>query len=474
MKRYNDYTVLFFALGAAIVLVYFVPVALNRVLFFIYIYLFYKSDKDYIWIAFIFIVHEYPGGLFSGEEGKDIMRLPLYTILPGISFTFQQIFTLTALFKSIKRNAISNLYPFIENNLFKLLIFFVFLILIGIGLGVTFNIIIFLINVIINLTLFFSIYRLFANETDYINFFRVLIPFGFIVFLLQLYAASAGQPLINYFKPGTINLLYRPETGGVRPIESSFLTSLLFFFSMYFILWKKKYFNKNLLIVLNIITFFSIILGATRSWFIMFVMFYLLIVMFITGKMRNTVMRYGIVGIIAILFIFSSDLFVNQLNISIKRLSTLELVAEGDITGGGTVQRFDIRAPRLIETFYNESTIIFGAGFSELYALKKDPHVGYHNLLFNTGIFGIILFASFLGSLIMNTFGINRKLKSNNPYKGVLKIFPATIISMLFLNVGVQVFGYDVSYSNLFLITYILYFLNNQINCAVKWEEENG
>lgn len=474
MKKYSDYKVLFLALGAAFVFVYFLPAIVCKILFFIFIYLFYKSEKDYLWMAFIFILIQGPGGLFSGGRVDEENIVPIYQVVAGISITFEQIFILTALFKTIKKKIDFNPFPFIKNNLLRLTIYFIFLIIVGIGIGSSFDAARYLYFVIINLTLFYSLYSLFTKESDYVNFFRMLIPFGFIVIGLQLYSTSTGEPLVKYFKPvlatGGVSGVYGED---VRPIDSSQLITFLFFFSMYFLLHKKRYFNKNLLLILNIVSLFSIILGATRSWFVMFVMFYILIFMFISGKSGKAVIRYGIAGTIAVLFLFSSDLFIKQFETSFRRISTLELVAEGDITGGGTVKRFDVRAPRLMEYFFNESTVIFGAGFSEVYHVKQDQHVGYQNLLFNTGIVGSILFALFLGSVIMNTFGINRKLSNVNPYKDIIKIFPIAIISMLFLNVGVQAIGYDVGLSFIFLMVFILYFLNNQISCAIKWEEEN-
>lgn len=476
MKRFNDYTILFFALGTAFVLVYFVPQVLNKMLFFIFIYLFYKSDKDYLWLAFIFILMENPGELFGGALRDEEMRLPIYSIVPSMSITFQQIFIVTALIKAVKRKIVYSPLPIIKNNLNKLFLYFIFLLLLSLALGINIEIIRYLYSVIIDLTLYYSVYCLFTRESDYINFFKLLIPFGFIALGIQLYGVGAGQPLAKLFNP-YINIYsgtYDIDSGDVRPIVMTHLVVFVFFFSLYFLLKKKDYFNKNLLFAVNIATFFSIVLAATRSWVLMTLMFYLLSFMLISVKTSKVFMRYSVIGVVSVILLFSSGIFVEQLDRALDRISTLEYVAQGDITGGGTIKRYDIRAPLVMKAFYEESTIIFGAGFSELYFRNSDPHVGFHNLLLNTGIVGIILFALFFASVIVNTFSIDRKLSNKNPYKDVLKIFPIALISLMFVNSGTQFYGYHVGFGRTFLIVFILYFLNNQMSCAMQWEEENS
>lgn len=476
MKERNDYIVLFLALGAAFVFVYFIPVLLNRFLFFIFIYLFYKSDRDYIWLAFLFILIEGPGGLFRGGTRIDEMRLPLYTLSSGYSITFLQIFILTAFFKALKKKIKFNPVPFLKNKLIILLYYFIFLTIMGVFINFSIDIVAILFDVIINLTLFYSVYCLFTKESDYVNIFRMLIPFGFLTLVLQLYQLSVGHSLITYFKPeiksyhGTFDV-----TGiDVRPIESTTIITFLFLFSMYFLMHKKQYFNNNVLLALNIISFFSIFITGTRSYVIMFSVFYILCLIFISLKFSNILLKYSLAGVFTILIIFSSDLFVDQLSRAFLRISTIELIAEGDITAGGTMQRYDISAPAVMKAFYEESTIIFGSGFSKTYFERANYHVGFHNLLFNAGIVGAILFAVFFGSVILNTIWINRKINTNNPYKDILKIFPIIIVSLMFVNGGTMFVGYDAPLSRIILLIFILYFLNNQISCAVKWEEKNG
>lgn len=473
MKKLNDYIVLFVSLGVAFVFVYFIPAALNRVLFFIFIYLFYKSDKDYLWLAFILIIMEQPGGLFGGGERTDVMRIPVYSLGANFSISFQQIFIFTALIKAIKKNVKFNPATFLKNNLISLSVYFIFLVFVGIGVGFSVDVGGFIFGMIVNLSLFYSVYCLFRKESDYINFFRILIPFGFIAFGLQFYRLTSGYRLIYYFKPPSKYIDIYTTTELIRPEEMPHIVGLLFFFSLYFLLYSKKYFNRNLLIAINIISFFSIIITATRSWVIMFVIFYVLSFLFISFKFGNILFRYGLSAVFIIIMLFTAELFTGQLNKAMERIATIENIAEGDITAGGTLSRFDVRAPAVMEAYYNESTVIFGAGFSKTYLEKADGHVGFHNLLFNSGIVGIALFAVFLGSIIINSFKISGRLNNNNPYKDVLKIFPIIIISILLINGGNQFFGYDVPYYRLFVIAFVLYYLNNQISCAVQWENEN-
>lgn len=460
-------------MGIAVLFVYTLPQALNRILFLIFIYFFYKSDRDYLWLAFIFIIIERPGGLFAGGDLTEEVRMPIYKIAPKISITIQQLFVLTALLKAVKKKIQFNPLPFFKNNLNILLIYLIFLIIIGVLIGFTMDVGGYVYIMIINLSLFYSLYCLFTKETDYVNFFRMLIPFGFITFGLQLYHLSSGKSLIHFFQPAVKYTDIYSTAELIRPIEMATVLAVLFFFSLYFLIHKKKYFNNNLLISLNIISFFSIIITATRGWTVMFILFYVLCFIFISSKIGSVVAKYGLAVILTVIILFSADLFVNQISRALVRLSTIELIAGGDITGGGTLSRYDVRAPELMDKYLNETTIVFGAGFSKTYMEYSDAHVGFHNLLFNAGIVGVILFAGFYGSVILNTLRINRKLSFINPYKDIIKVFPIIIVSILFVNGGTQFYGFDIDFNRTFLIVFTLYFLNNQINCAAKWEEEN-
>lgn len=475
MKKHSDYTILFFALGTTFLFVYFIPQSINQLLFLIFLYFFYKSNRDYLWIAFIFIIIESPGGVFSGGQKSDLLRMPIYTVIPNMSITYYHLFVLTAFFKALNKKCNYTPVSFIKVSIIILSIYFLFLIIIGLAIGSNFEVLKESIFIIINLTLYYSIYILFKKESDYINFFKLIIPFGFIAFGIQLINISLGNPLVTYLKPsiGSISGAYDIESGNVRPIEMSHIVTLLFFLSFYFLIHKKYYFNRNVLIMLNVITFFSILIDSTRSWVIMFVIFYSLSLVIVTVKFGNILLKYGVVIITILFIIFSVDVFTGQLNRATERVSTIKLFAEGDITAGGTAKRFDIRAPALIEAFYKESTVVFGAGFSEVYFKKSDPHVGFHNLLFNSGFAGLVIFSLFFGNLIFNPFKIDKRLNYHNPYKGVLKIFSIIFISMLFLNTSIQVIGYDVYLNFLLVFVFILFFLDNQIKCALKWEEEN-
>ena len=166
MKKYNDYIVLFLALGTAFVFVYFIPAVLNRFLFFIFIYLFYKSDRDYLWIAFIFIIMESPGKLFAGGSVTEQIRIPIYNIAPGISVTFTQIFILTALVKAIGKKTKFNPVLFLKKNLMILFFYFILLIIIGILLGFEETAATRVYQITISLSLFYSVYFLLNKEKD--------------------------------------------------------------------------------------------------------------------------------------------------------------------------------------------------------------------------------------------------------------------------------------------------------------------
>lgn len=471
MRSVKEPIALFIYLIAATILVYYVPVGLNRLLFLLFLILFYRSKKNYLWIAFLFIIIEQPGGLFSGGLRNDQLRLPIYSIMPGFSFAFEQLFVLTALVKARKMRVRFSPVPFLRQNLYRLGMYFLWLLVVTIALGVSFDSLRILYKVIVNLTLFYSLFFLIHEKREFVSFFRLIFPFALIAFFLQLQSITVGHQLITAFKPDVLN------TAGVlgnfesqRPIEMSGLLLLTFFGSLYFLTDSKKQFQKNYLLLVNIVSYFAIIITATRSWVIALTGGYILTLLFIPSQSTRLLLKYSLIIILIVVLLFSFVLFKNQYDSAMERITTIGLLAKGDITAGGTLQRYDKRAPAVLNAF-KKSTILFGAGFSDHYYRHGDGHVGFHNFLFNTGIVGALLLGLFLYKLVRYTFFLDSQLSSDNPYKNSIKIFPIAVIAMLLLNGGVQVIGYDVGFSRTLIFIVILFYLNNQITNAVLSQE---
>jgi hypothetical protein len=442
----SEFIELLFYLIVAFILVYFIPVRLNRLLFLLVLPIVWFSKKDYLWIAFFFILMEMPGGLFSGGLRDDSYRLPVYTLAPGISFALHELYIMVILAKSIFVKRIASGYspPFFRKELKLLLWLFLALILISPLSGMSMDSMSNVFKLSVSLTLFYSVFRLINSEENFIKFLKIMFPFAFIALALQIYGLINGEQLIALVKPGvkvaqgSYNIAGN-NNSSIRPIEMAHAMFITFTGSLFLLISKRHNLARQYLVFVNLISFLVILMTGTRSWFIAFCIGYLAF-FFLAGKKTPKLIlnSLGIV-IIVLLLIWGITIINSQVRNAFSRIATVEQVLGGDITGGGTISRYDVRAPRVMEGFYS-STIILGAGFSNHFYEYADGHVGYHNILLNAGIAGSFLFLYFTIIVLRRPFSISRKFKNIN--KPVLKISIIPLVIMLIINTGTQTIGF--------------------------------
>ena len=143
----------------------------------------------------------------------------------------------------------------------------------------------------------------------------------------------------------------------------------------------------------------------------------------------------------------------SQISLASKRLSTLEELASGDPTAGGTTTRLTVRGPRVMEGFKN-STIILGAGFSNFYYSYSDGHVGFQNILLNSGVLGFIIFISFALKLFFTPLRILNKFSNRHDLRSILRNLPLLVIAVLTINSGTQFWGFTTSPSRIMLLAF--------------------
>ncbi len=443
-------------LALSIILVYFVPASLNRILFLGFFPIIWKTKRDYFWLAFFLLLNVYPGGLFSGGERNDLHRLPLYSIKAGVAFTFTEIYFLLLLVKlKLKRDFNKRKPPIIFFRELEMLgVYFILLLLVSIVLGMSFSSYRNVWKIIINMSLLVSIFYVIHSEETLFYFFRLVFPFAIFALLLQFYSLVNGYQLIHLFKPEYYKTLLGAASVA-RPIEMPLVLFVCFSGSLYLIAQKEKRLNRYYLLIINIICFTSIFLTATRTWFLAFSVGYL--VYFVV--MRNSFTKQMLMAIsgiaIVILILVFSPVLNKQFNSAQSRLATIEKFLSGDMTAGGTLQRFDIRAPRVMKGFWN-SSILMGAGFSDLYFEYEDGHVGYQNLLLNIGYVGVLFFLIVILSIFQKVNNLFNKTKSP-----LLLLSTTPLIMILLMNVSVQTIKYDVrSFQPAFMLSFVLVFIN--------------
>ncbi|MCJ7483543.1 MAG: hypothetical protein MUO31_11310 [Thermodesulfovibrionales bacterium] len=471
MKDKNSYLNLFLLFFSAFILVYFIPSSFNKILFPLYCVLFFRSKSNALWIVFIIILIELPGGLFSGGLREDMVRLPIYPLAAGVSISFEQLLIFTGIMKVFKNKLKYKPLGFLSKNIKLIALYFIFLLFLSFFMGISFYGFRNLFKILVNLTLFYSVYFLFAEESEFVDFFKLVFPLAFVAFLLQLYDLIFGHQLIKLFRPGVVS------TQGVlgmgefdRPIEMVHVLLFTFFGSLYYLILKKELFNKNYLLIVNLISYCSIFITATRTWFIAFTFTYFLLLLFKPGKMIKLILKNSILLIVAVLSLFSLSILKNQFSHAYQRIKSIELIVQGDVTAGGTLQRFDKRAPKIMKAFA-KSSILVGAGFTDNYWENSDQHIGFHNFLFNGGIIGVMFPLYLVINIFYFTIKVGKKIGNQNPYKNALIIFILWMVGLLILNSSTQFIGYDVPLVRILIFSFYIYFYNNQMKAAMNFNK---
>lgn len=470
-KQYKipEFLEVFFYLIVTVILVYFVDTRINTWISLLIFPVIWYSKRDYLWLAFFIVVVDMPGGLFSGGIQQEQFRLPIYVIGAGISFTFYELFVIVIFIKSLSVKRIRSNYspPFCLKELRLLLGLFIVLILISIPFGFGFNSISAVFKTALTLTLFYSVFYLINSKKHLINFFKILFPFVFVALVLQIYGLINGEQFVAFLKPGSgveqgsYNIDADKETWQ-RPIEMAYTVFLTFSGSLFLLSYQLHNFKKWYLALVNLLSYIVILLTGTRGWFIAFSFGYVAFFLFSRKILTRLVIRSGLIILLVIFLITLVPVINKQIKNAWSRIITIESVVKGDITAGGTLGRFNIRAPRVMEGFYS-SSIILGAGFSDLYFTYEDGHIGYNNLLLNAGVLGFLV-------IIYSFWKLLRKPFSKPPgYKFVyIRASTIPLIMLLILNTGFQTIGFNLGFNRIILIIFSIMLIDMSIKQSIQ------
>lgn len=406
----------------------------------------WKSKKDYFWFAYFFLLADYPGGFFGGGDRLSQFRLPLYSLGQGFSFSIHQIYFILLFLKYWyqKRIFSSKEKPVFYSEMRSLIFLYFVLILISPILGYSLNTVKWTYQQSIQLTLLITVFNIFNSKTSIVNFFKAISPFVLLSIIFQVFSLVNKVQLVNIFDSTTLvsqgafnttdsNLVWE------RPIELVMTLFVLFTTSLYFIYDTRHNIDKYILIVVNFLSFISMFINGTRSWFIGMAAAYIWFLLFTYWKISSYIKPIIVSVSVVVLVIILIPSLKNQFYNSLSRINTISNIAKGDISAGETAIRWDVRSPAVMEAFY-QSTIIFGAGFSDFHYQNMDYHVGYQNILLNAGILGSLVFLIFFWRLILLAKYYSNKLIRFKilPFIGFLPI-----MVLLIVNFGVQVIGFN-------------------------------
>jgi hypothetical protein len=435
-----------FTVGA----VYFLPSTLTSLYFYVLLALFFRSSKNYFWFAFVLVVENSPGRLFS--VNSDSYSLAILSIAGLRELYLQELFVFVAIIKFFVIGKYEKL--FINNNLKIIGLYTIFLLVLGHYLGVDIFSSLRSFRMLLPFSLLIIIPIFFKRTDDYTRFYSLIFPMIIFVFLVQLFEIMIlNKPIANLL--GESNILIYGEFA--RLFYSPWLLLAGFIGAMFFLSTDKSSFSIAYLEMILIIIILSFTLSATRGYVISTVFMYLLFLIFI----KNINVKY--LALISILLIFILSSIVISPSVSrtfeyaINRISTLESIVQGDLTAEGTLSRITDRSPRVLDKFSERP--LTGFGFSNEYSDYADVHVGNETLLLKGGIIGYFFMLLLMFNFNIKLFKRNVILTNANPYKKSLYIFIIGFIGFFIIHSSSgYIFNYGIDFNRGMAITVSMLF----------------
>lgn len=428
----------------------------------------YKSNKNYIWIAFLFVLYDTPNYFYFGGTADDPVRVPIYSLGKNLSLTFQDLLMFILLIKSFAKRF--KLTKGFRNIFIGLVVFITFYLIMSVFLGTKSTNMTWTVRYLLPLLYIMIIPKLISSKMDWINLFKILFPIVLFAFIGQIYFIINREPLSSLIYPAMIekvNLNVRYYAMGAE--VSRFYTGVYIGFislcsALYFLNSKKIKINKLYLNLIVLLVLMQAVFSATRSYSIAFSI--ILFGWMVKQKMRQLprfVLAMVIMMLISYQFLRKSEVVDQQMDRSFERLMTVQELARGDITAGGTYGRLSQRTPRVMKKYW-ESPLL-GYGFSDEYYKYADDHVAIPNLLLNFGIVGFVYLHILLITITLKILRLRktRRLSIEN-YLFLLGLIAIFLVHLL----GRQMFGLTLApVLQMFIVLYFsfwLCFTKNPIN----------
>lgn len=469
MKEKKELLKFWLLLLSSVIVVYILPKPINYAFFSFVIYKFIKSKSDiYFWIAFWFVIIDFPSGLFIyGGEYRQIpyIQIPLSS---GI-FSFVQFVPIILFVKAI----LNNKKIVFQRDLIILLLIFFYLILVGAIYGMNMNSIFKTIELLTRLTLIYSIPILLSgkslNKFDKLVFAVVL-----LAFITQLFTLLTGKQLIDLFITNNTSIDYMKAgmDNTARVASSPYILLYSLHKALFYFFNKKKVFSKNYLFMIIAISFLSIFLTATRSWIIANIVLLILINLFFKDRV-NLQFSFKLIFSVVILIVLVFALFPPvqfQIINSFKRVQAIEMAVSGDLTMDNSFYRVTHRIPLIMK--YIKQKPFLGWGFSDTYWKHSDGHIGHHDMILNSGILFYPILMSVLIKWFLNIYMLSkRNYLVYVKYGNSPKVFALFLIYILIIHTTSSLFwGFHMRLDRIFLLSIIMAAYNSIAN--VMYDEE--
>jgi len=350
-------------------------------------------------------------------------------------------------------------YCYILAKPLKLILFYaIFLLLLSMTIyGVSFDTWVFYLRNFIFYSYFISFPALVKKREEIIKFIWLPFPIMFFTFFTAVYFFIHGGHFLYLFDPGSLRDIHM--LGGISRFGmfggEHILVLFCFIFSLFFSILKN---NKNIyLISVGFISYLSILMTATRVWFIVYTFIFLIFLY----KIKAKHIRRAIILLLTLIVLIYS--LYNQNLVTERRIeSTSERLASvfylGDPRSEST-QSFEykskVKLPKVFEGI--KENPIFGWGFSDRAMEIVNADVGNFALIGQVGIIGFLLFIYFWLSYFKLLLLARKRLFKKDRVKDALLILGASFFGFLIAHFtthqffGLTRFQYDIFFISAFI-----------------------
>jgi len=172
--------------------------------------------------------------------------------------------------------------------------------------------------------------------------------------------------------------------------------------------------------------------------------------------MESQIQKGKNLGRVALLFLLLVEVGMSNKKIrdrtyfALERFMTLEALAGGDETAGGTLARLNERGPVVLAAWADNP--IFGWGYSNVYFEKNDGHVGNHNILLHSGVSGFTFLMIFILFVNITMYTVYKSFASKSKYKDTPLVFIVFFMGYFIIHSSSgQQFGYMGYPQNVFM-----------------------
>jgi hypothetical protein len=400
---------------------YFTPAIVSSVWYVVLLVMYFNSKDEAFWLAFFFVTTDG----FMGFLGIYTVVLKAIPGLPGVELA--QFYIILSLIKVLFSK--NNTRVFYRNWMLVLLLYSLFLVMFGMmnGLDSKLNVYFRVVKITLPFLLFYTVPRLLKTVQDYERLFGYLFLVLILAFVAQLNTLFTGFDPKKYFRlinpdPDADEEAELEVGRNFRVLYNQVITMFCLFGALYFLVLKRlNTFKDSWLYLVIVLCFALAFLSATRGFILSFGFIIFLFFVFVQRLNLKRVFAFSFLFIALLLVGLSNKKVSTQIQFSIDRLLTLNSLAEGDISAGGTLIRLSERGPRVMKA-WSESPVL-GAGFSNYFFKNSDFHVGNQNILFHAGVVGFLLLCGFIVYFIIKMLGCYFNASRGNPFSSTFLVF---------------------------------------------------